>query len=105
MTVSELSILTAIGIVLAFALGFLSGIGYQQTEDRHTLNKYRDLYRKMAKEFTDVSVENVNKAYEMGRRHEKEEAARRAEIEWQELLQDVRTAADGRDKDIKFGGF
>ena len=94
MSILELSVLTAVFIVIAFTMGFLFGIGYQSAEDRRIIKKMRNDYKKT---FDNITEE----AYQMGRRHEREEAQQKAEQEWKELM----LCLEQSKEDIKFGGF
>lgn len=100
MSILELSVLTAVFIVIAFTMGFLFGIGYQSGEDRRHIKNVHKTCEDNMKELREMSTNFYRQGYEQGRRHEKEEAALRAELEWQELLNSI-----GQEDNIKFGGF
>lgn len=89
MTIESLSILTAIGIVLAFTMGFLFGTGCEQAENRRTIRRLKDRARKIAEQ-----------AYKKGR--EDAEAQRKQDIN--SMLDDLLAAKQEREE-IKIGGF
>jgi len=104
MGIMELSIFTAVGIVVAFGLGFFVGIGYQKAEDFHEIKHYSRMLeedRKTMDRMTEQSKKYMQEAYELGKKHQKCIMDAKAEQEWQQLVNSI-----GYDEDnIRFGGF
>lgn len=89
MTIFELSLLSAAGIIIAFAMGFLAGIGYQQTEDRRLIRKKEDRIAQMGRQVDELSKEL------------KIEKKERADREWRDLIENPVMPWDH--ENLKFG--
>lgn len=97
MSIMELSCLTAIGIVMAFALGFLFGTGCEQAETKKALRRQHEASMKAMRQMEKNSIKAIENAFQMGRNAEKS----RIEREWQDFIKNFEAETDN----IKYGGF
>lgn len=96
MTIEILSIFSAVGIVVAFTMGFLFGIGYQKSEDMRAIKRMREQSNKALWEVREASLKAIDKAFESGKKCAEQERM----METDKFLDDLLA-----ERNIKFGGF
>lgn len=89
-----IGLLIGAGVIIAFTMGFLFGIGYQSAEDRRT---FRMSMNKIKKDYEDMSKQNFDEAYALGKKHQKQET----DQEWEMLMRNPMAQMPWND--IKFG--